>query len=665
MKRALASLLLSLAVAAQPAVPCLQCLATAADDGTLYTTGPVGGLEGSPVNCTEGSPTGMYVARYRLYTAQPDWVACFDAPVVSAPRAVALTKAGALLIGAQGAGSPPQPWLIEFDLSTRKMTTAVSLASGASEYMIDVVERDDGAVVVANSYSLVLISAPPRTVVWTRPRKEALLQLAPASAGRFFVIGGDSVLSLLEPDGEREVWHQSLPFSARGYKLLADRQGGVWAAGASSDITASVTPGAWQPQHAGSPLYRCEFGTWFEHLTGLESITEVTAIVPSPANRVTYFAAASDGVYRTENNGWTWVKRSSGLPAGRVSALLLRPAGLLAASGASLYSSADAGLTWTAVNDALPFTFPSAGGLAAAGDTLYAAAGDAWRSDDSGVTWRKILAAGEGASGFTRISAGPGGRVVTVRSTSLGGGFGPGIVIAVIQASADGGATWSETRLTGVNIKEIRFDPLQDGVVWAASGSGLLRSVDGGRVWETIGAARSLTSLAFPQDDPKAVFVSGFDGSVWRIDKDSLAWTPWTPAITSLSIGGLAIGEGGVALLGASIQADALIRHYSPAGDLLYSTWFGGAGAESVGGLALDASGDVAVAGDTVIPDWEGNGTFVASRSVPYILWLRPTGPLAAVYLRDPGSGLGLHYLAPFGWWLNDQSWFVPVWLMP
>lgn len=666
MKRALAVLLLSLAVGAQPAVPCLQCLATAADDGTLYTTGRAGNVEGSPVSCTEGPTTGTYVARYRIYTAQPDWIACFNSPDVSAPRAVALTKAGTLLLGAQGVGSLAQPWLIEFDLATRKMTSAVSIASSAPFYINDIVERDDGAVVVAGSSSssnwLALISAAPRVVVWTKPRKQVLLQLAPATAGRFYVSGGDSVLSLLDPDGEREVWHQSLPFSGHGYKLLADRQGGVWAAGATNDIAASVTPDAWQPQHAGSPLYRCELGTWFEHLTGLESVTELTAIVPSPANRVTYFAATSDGVYRTETNGWTWVKRSSGLPAGRVSALLMLPAGLLAASGASLYSSADAGLTWTLVNDALPFPFPGAGGLAAAGHTLYAVSGDAWRSDDSGVSWRKILAAGAESAPYVTISAGSGGRVLAVRYTTSGR---PGLATAWIEASADGGATWSELSLTGANIKEIRFDPLREGVAWAATSAGLLRSVDGGRVWQTVGTARNLTALAFQPDDPQALFASSFDGSVWRIDTDSLTWTPWTPAITSLAIGALAIGEGGVALLGVRVLPDALIRHYSPAGDLLYSTWFGGEGDESVGGLALDASGNAAVTGDTVIPDWLGNDIFIASRSVPYILWLHPTRPLAAVYLRDPGSGLGIHYMAPFGWWLNDQSWFVPVWLMP
>ena len=633
-------------------------------DGALYTTGPVDTRQPAPA-CTEGDSSGIYVARYRLYAAAPDWVACVSVADASGPASLARTRAGTLLIGSPGQGYMPRPWLIEFDPATRRATSATSIGLNSvngysANDVSSIIERDDGSVVVSGGVMgwIALVSAPPRTELWTKPRPpEGALQLAAAPAGRFYlssVSGQDAQLQLMEADGETEVWHRSLASSSDGWKLLADSSGGVWVAGATSETNLATTPDAWQPRHSGSPLYRYDFGSWFGDLAGLD-VTGLRAIVPGPDSRVDYFAAASGGVYRTVNNGWTWTRRSAGLPPGGVSAMAMTTDGLRAVSGLALYRSADQGLSWSLVNASLPLRWVNE--ISADGARLYAAGDQLLRSDDLGATWQKVF---DGQ--VTSVSA-AGGRVLAVSAIAL-----PFIgTSALIEASADGGVTWIETRLQDALVNQVRFDPARDGVAWAAASNGVLRSLDAGRTWSPIDLGRTITGLAFLPEDPRYLFAAAADSSVWRIDKDSGTSAQYAPRIAFLTPASLAMGDTGVPLLGVGVAPDALIRHYSSSGDLLYSTWFGGLGTEQVGGIAADPAGGIAVTGTTFISGWAGYDGRPAGLTRPFVFWSPPAqGPVAVFFDQDPlNVGVGMYWMAPFGWWLNTGVSVVPVWIVP
>ncbi|MCX6633520.1 MAG: hypothetical protein NT090_00260, partial [Acidobacteria bacterium] len=535
-----------------------------------------------------------------------------------------------------------------------------------------ILERDDGTVLVGGVHNwwfgwLTLVSAPPRTELWTKLHPAYDVQLSAASAGRFYLSsssGQGAQLKLLEADGETEVWNRTLAprtLASRynqdaAWKLLADSSGGVWVAGATSENNLATTPDAWQPQHSGSPLYRYDFGYWFGHLAGLD-VTGVRAIVPHPDDsRVVYFAAASDGVYRTGNNGWTWTRRSTGLPPGGVSALVMTTDGLRAVSGSAVYRSTDQGLSWSLVNASLPLSYVFE--ICADGARLYAAGDQLLRSDDLGATWQKVF---DGQ--VTSVSA-AGGRVLAVHAII---GSPPVNSFTVSEASADGGATWIETRLPLASVKQVRFDPARDGVAWVAANNGVLRSLDAGRTWSRIDLRLDFASLAFLPEDPRYLFAAEVGGSsVWRIDKDSGAFTRYAPGIQSVYPDSLVMGDTGVPLLGVGVAPDALIRHYSASGDILYSTWFGGEGGEQVGGIAADPAGGVAVTGSTAISGWAGYDSRPTYLSRPFVFWLPPQGPMAVFFDQDPFNlGAGIQWMTPFGWWLNTWFSVVPVWIMP
>jgi hypothetical protein len=48
--------------------------------------------------------------------------------------------------------------------------------------------------------------------------------------------------------------------------------------------------------------------------------------------------------------------------------------------------------------------------------------------------------------------------------------------------------------------------------------------------------------------------------------------------------------------------SDAFISKFSPAGDLVWSTYFGGSGNDSAAGVAIDSAGNILVAGTTSSP---------------------------------------------------------------
>jgi hypothetical protein len=126
------------------------------------------------------------------------------------------------------------------------------------------------------------------------------------------------------------------------------------------------------------------------------------------------------------------------------------------------------------------------------------------------------------------------------------------------------------------------------------------------------------------------------------------------------------MGDTGVPLLGVGVPPDALIRHYSASGDMLYSTWFGGLGTEQVGGIAADPAGGVTVTGTTYISGWAGYDSRPVLLSRPFVFWLPPHEPMGVFFDQDPlNVGVGIQWMAPFGWWLNTRLSVVPVWIMP
>jgi uncharacterized protein (TIGR03437 family) len=102
--------------------------------------------------------------------------------------------------------------------------------------------------------------------------------------------------------------------------------------------------------------------------------------------------------------------------------------------------------------------------------------------------------------------------------------------------------------------------------------------------------------------------------------------------------------------------ADAVALKVNPSGNqLLYTTYFGGSGTETVGGLAIDQSGNAYISGSTTSPDLPTtSGAFQAA-------WRSPTqGQTAFVAKLNPGA-TKLAYATYLGGSVSDQAYGIAV----
>jgi photosystem II stability/assembly factor-like uncharacterized protein len=347
--------------------------------------------------------------------------------------------------------------------------------------------------------------------------------------------------------------------------------------------------------------------------------------------------------YKSTDGGSTWSQSDFGLPGG-VSTLRIdsrNPSNLYVISSGRIYRSIDSGATWQSTA-ATP-----AGGLwiNPADSTLYAAVTNS--GPGRGVTQTILRSRDRGAT-FAAIDTGLRGSlnqmVFDPTNASLiyarfgGAGVGDGI-----YKSTDGGDTWTTGGLNGGGTGQggLAIDPANPSTLYASTRRGLMRSEDGGVTWDTIGGLvdqvfvdRNSTlysttgnlilvlGATVPKTAPgpiRTLSIDPADSSIWYVVVSSSTapfgtgnslykstdsgdhWQslrsglPDTPNIAALAIDP---GMPATVYLGASASPDGFLSKLSPDGSsLLYSTYFGGNGSESVTSIATDAAGNTYIAG--------------------------------------------------------------------
>ncbi len=284
----------------------------------------------------------------------------------------------------------------------------------------------------------------------------------------------------------------------------------------------------------------------------------------------TLYTAAGDVVYRSEDKGATWKTAQPVNPAGisRLMAEPGNPAVMYVIAGGAVLKSFDAGVNWTPP--------PAQGGyiVVAAHPTMSGLLlanhirGGAWRSTDSGHTWKQIeqgWPVGESIGAFHIYASDPNqmfaaaGNALWI-SRDAGQSWtatgmptadrpraiavapaDPAIILVslghVILRSGDGGAFWRAAQLPGnAQANDLWLAPEDATQVVAATTQGLYRSTDGGASWGTVGGIgpasyRNLWSGA----GPGQVFASTENGLASSSDFGA-AWNS-VPAGTNLVSG--------------------------------------------------------------------------------------------------------------------------------
>jgi photosystem II stability/assembly factor-like uncharacterized protein len=172
-----------------------------------------------------------------------------------------------------------------------------------------------------------------------------------------------------------------------------------------------------------------------------------------------------------------------------------------------LYRTLDGGAHWTPLDDALPppgFTpwVYAVQGVPGA-QTVFAAGGGIWRSDDLGTTW-------------TRLGADPGDDCLEIAPTDPGTIWSGGETVlfsGFTLQSRDGGATWKkvwDSRLIGDNqTADVSAHPTLHGLALTGHEGFVLRTLDNGDGFAEVLAAPARFFLDWDAANPSRAYAAG------------------------------------------------------------------------------------------------------------------------------------------------------------
>jgi photosystem II stability/assembly factor-like uncharacterized protein len=325
----------------------------------------------------------------------------------------------------------------------------------------------------------------------------------PFEPQRHYIAYTDLGFALSVDAGKTWAWWKpdnGVPWRNTCYELAFDPEtpGRLW--GAFSDVhdipNDNIISGRHRSSGPGGVCLSTDFGaTWKPSNTGLPVAPVVSVVLDpkSPKGRRTLYASVFGmGVYRSTDDGRSWVRKSQGLgsaanlrvcrlqlhPDGTLFALVtaMRQGGTYLADGVGLYRSRDGAENWQLINASQPLLWPKDFTVDAKDSRiLYVGAADAggkqegglYRTTDGGVTWARLARKGPQHFGAYLHPRRPGWIYMTLCE---------GAPDAGLWLSRDNGATWSP--LAGLpfnNVQRIEFDPADDATIYVTT--------FGGSVW--------------------------------------------------------------------------------------------------------------------------------------------------------------------------------------
>jgi uncharacterized protein (TIGR03437 family) len=391
-----------------------------------------------------------------------------------------------------------------------------------------------------------------------------------------------------------------------GGVLRSANGGATWspASTASGDGAVAIDP------ITTSTLYAASYGgvaksvdagqTWqYKGINvGPNGVSEVYSVVIDPVNTATIYAGTYDGAFVSFNGGNTWTAINTGLtqPGTRTIAnvykLAISPANrthLYAATNYGIYKTVDGGGIWNRVgfpNSQLSFRTIVIDPMTPA--TLYAAnrfGGGVLKSTDGGETWTARNTGLPTLPGSTTallvldLAIDPANPATLYAGTQTAGLF----------KSTDGAATWAaaNTGVANTIINTVAIDPTNSANVYAGANIGF--EVFAAKLNPAGSVLAWITYLGGSQTE--------FAGAI-GIDRDGNAYVAGSSASTDFSTANPLPSSN-------AVNADAFITKINAAGTaFVYSSRFGGGAAESVGGLAVTATGQPVIVGTTNSADF-------------------------------------------------------------
>ncbi len=298
-------------------------------------------------------------------------------------------------------------------------------------------------------------------------------------------------------------------------------------------------------------------GTWTVVNAGLLN-GEIQGLVIDPQASLTLYAATRLGVYKTVNGGANWVPVNAGMSKLIVLALAVAPSApsTLYASAVNppvggIFRTTDGGASWVELRN--PGTNETVVSLAVdpTSTAVVYASGlrGVFKSVDSGASWSPMNAGLPVPAANIQRNSVPRSNLVVDRSspsTLYLGTAGNGVFKTTTSA-----ASWAPASngMAARSIRSVVVDPITPEVVYAISGTDLVRSLDGGTSWATLAPNAPSASfepyLAVAVDrSSSAVYVAG-SSALYKSGDRGGSWVKLAPIGGSLGfISALAIAGG-------------------------------------------------------------------------------------------------------------------------
>lgn len=296
-----------------------------------------------------------------------------------------------------------------------------------------------------------------------------------------------------------------IPWRANTYCLAFDPEipGKIW--GAFSNVhdipNDNVVSGRHRSNGGGGMGVSTDFGAKWKVLKGGLPNAPVCSIAldptTPPGKRTLYAAVYRHGVYKSTDDGKTWVKKSLGLGAPgvnmRLYRLFLHKDGTLFAlvtakrkpgttygpfltEGVGLYRSKDGGESWQQINKTQP---------------LYWIRDFAVDPENSNIVFLGAARAGKSESGLYR--------------------------------TGDGGASWKRVANPRGNVFGAHYHPARAGWIYMTVNGGrtdyaLWLSTDDGKTWKPFRnfPFRNAQRITVDPDNPDIIYVATFGASIWK-----------------------------------------------------------------------------------------------------------------------------------------------------
>lgn len=264
---------------------------------------------------------------------------------------------------------------------------------------------------------------------------------------------------------------------------------------------------------------------WRAINSGLPEQTTVQTIASNRNGSVLY-AGTFDGVYRSENSGASWSRKSNGLDARDISCLAMAPQNSLIAVagswGKGLYKTTDGGETWQSVWSGDKSPHINAVQYSSDGSTLWVATQHGlFRSADGGQTWVHAFKYGK----IRTVAVHPINANIIYLGIRWHGNF----------RSSDGGESWQEIN-TGVYTtgqeyaaaNAFIFDPRNPNrMVMSTGWVDLYESQNGGESWKRVADVlyeKSVLALGIAEIAPQQIWAITEDDGVFASQDGSSKW---------------------------------------------------------------------------------------------------------------------------------------------